>query len=264
MLMMKKVLFLSLFCSYLLASTHYAKLMPIESYLIQSSVSGTIISAQKSKEGKRVENERVVQVDDRVDKAELKALQTALKQVQRQLQINQEIEKNLTQSLNRHESHFRRIDSLQTRPQSEKDSAFYNFVNAQNQLLNTQEKIAALIEKEENLVHSIAKLKDIIAKKRFVVSGFVRSIEVKEGEYLNPGKTVLRVDDISKGKLTIYLSADELEKSKVFIEGKKHEAGFDKVWQTTDDVHISAYKAEIILDDVSGFRFGQLLKIEVK
>jgi len=263
MQVMKKVLFL-LFGSYLLASTHYAKLMPIESYLIQSSVSGKVISVQKSKEGKRVENELIVQVDDRVDKAELKALQTALKQVRRQLQINQEIEKNLTQSLKRQESHFRRIDSLQTRPQSEKDSAFYNFINAQNQLLHTQEKIATLIEKEEHLAYSIANLEDIIAKKRFVASGFVRSIEVKEGEYLNPGKTVLRVDDLSKGKLTIYLSSDELEKSEVYIEGKKHEAGFDKVWQTTDDVYISAYKAEIILDDVSGFRFGQLLQIEVK
>jgi len=264
MLVMKKVLFLSLFCSYLLASTHYAKLMPIESYLIQSGVSGTVANVQKSKESERVENERIVQVDDRVDKVQLKALQTTLKQVQRQLQINQEIEKNLTQSLKRQESHFRRIDSLQTRPQSEKDSAFYSFVNAQNQLLNTQEKIAALIEKEANLVHSIANLKDIIAKKSFVVSGFIHSVEVKEGEYLNPGKTVLRVDDISKGKLTIYLSADELEKSEVYIEGKKHEAGFDKVWQTTDDVHISSYKAQIILHDLSGFRFGQLLKIEVK
>lgn len=261
---MKKLLFLGMLCSYLMASTHYSRLMPIQSHVIQSAISGTVVSVDKSKEGQEVQSTRIVQVDDSVDKVQLEALQTTLEQVRKQLQINISIEKNLTQSLQRQQSHYERIASLQTRPQSEKDNAFYNFVNAQNQLLNTQEKIASLVEKEANTKHSIAHLQDTIAKKRFVVSGFVHSVDVDEGEYLTPAKVVMHIEDISKGKLIIYLSSDDLDKTKVYIEGKKHEAGFAKVWQTPDEVHISSYKAEIIINDLSDFRIGQLLMIEVK
>lgn len=261
---MKKTLLLLLAASFTFADVHYSRLIPFESYNIKAATSGHILDVINEKEGRTVDDEVVVQVDDRVDKIQLQALQTTLEQVKAQIKINNDILVNLQESLKRQEGHYERVASLDTRPQNEKDSAFYNFVSAQNSYLQTKEKISSLIDKEAATKHSIANLKDQIDKKSFNVTGFVNSIEVTKGDYLNPGTLVATLKDTSKAKLELYLSDEELNAKEVYIEDKKFEKGFDKVWKVTDETHISSYKAQIILNEIEDYRFGQLLKVEVK
>jgi multidrug resistance efflux pump len=261
---MRNLIVLALFTSQIWAQTHYARLLPFESYSIKAATSGLVKSVDRQNEGKAVVNRTVVQLDDAVDRVQLQALQTTLEQVQSQIKINEDILQNLEQSLQRQAGHYERVESLDTRPQAEKDSAFYNYVNAKNQYLQTKEKLASLREKEASTKHSVANLKDVIDKKSFNVSGYVHEIAVTEGDYLNPGAQVMSLQDISKAKLELFLAPEEIEATEVFIEGKKHEKGFDKIWKVTDDTHISSYKAQIVLEQIDGYRFGQLLKVEVK
>lgn len=261
---MKKTVLILLTAAYMFADTHYAQLKPFESYKIKAAVSGSVVDVKSELEGKQVQNTLIVQVDSAVDAVQLRALKVTLQQVQNQIQINQGIVANQEESLKREKAHFERVNSLETRPQTEKDSAFYSYINAQNQLLSTKEKLSSLIDKKESTKHSIANLEDTIEKKQFVLSGLVDSIAIREGDFVNQGALVATVKDVSKGKLELFLNADELEHSQVFLNGKHYEKGFSKIWKTTDDTHLSSYKAQIIIEDTDAYRFGELIKIEVK
>jgi len=73
------------------------------------------------------------------------------------------------------------------------------------------------------------------------------------------------VSDISRAKLIIYLSEDELKNidtKKIYLNGKETNLKFSKIWKIADKIYISSYRAEIELEPKE--RFSKLVKVEVK
>jgi hypothetical protein len=71
--------------------------------------------------------------------------------------------------------------------------------------------------------------------------------------------------DLSRAKLTIYLSSDELKNlksKKIYLDGKVTNLKFNKIWRVADSKNISSYKAEIVLKPIANF--SKLIKVEVK
>ncbi len=88
---------------------------------------------------------------------------------------------------------------------------------------------------------------------------------VKKGDFASFGLPLAVVDDLSKAKVTIYLSDKELENienSSIWINGKKSSLKFNKIWKESDEKFISSYKAEIILPPK--YNFSSLIKVEIK
>ncbi len=260
---MKKLSLLLLSVSLGFAEVHYSKLEPFTEVTLKAAASGLVTGIDLSKEGRYVTDKKIVQLDDATDRVQLRSLKISLAEAKKQLTINEEVLKNLEESAARQAGHYERVNALDTRPKNEKDSVFYSYVNAKNQYLSTKEKISSLKDKIASTRYSIAQLEDMIDKKSFEVTGYVDSISVRVGDYLNPGSPVAVLKDTSKAKLTVYLSPEELEHKRVLLDGKVHEKGFDKIWSVTDAKHISSYKAQIILTEPKQ-RFGKLIKVEVQ
>ena len=78
-----------------------------------------------------------------------------------------------------------------------------------------------------------------------------------------PVATVMNLD---RGKLILYLTADELKdinKKKVFINGKEESsAKITKVWRVADSQYISSYRVEVELKAPK--EFSNLVKVELK
>jgi multidrug resistance efflux pump len=260
---MKKLLFTLFFTALACADVHQAKLEPYETYDIKAAVSGLVTQVRTDAEGSFNGGDLLVGLDSRVDKIQLRAQKTALKEARQQLAINKEVLQNNTRTMEKKKAYYERVKSLSTASKTEKDKAFYDYAAAQNQHMATKEKISSLKERIDTTAYNIANLEDMIEKKRFTPTGYVYDIAVKKGDYVNPGTHVLTVQDTTKGKLTVYLSKEETQNPEVFIQGKAYEDGFDRIWKTTDKTHISAYKAQIILEDIDR-KFGEILQIEVQ
>jgi hypothetical protein len=88
---------------------------------------------------------------------------------------------------------------------------------------------------------------------------------VKKGDYVNFGTLLMDVDDISKAKLTVYLSYEDminLDKKSIYINDKKSDLKFHKVWRVADTTNISSYKAELYIPAPKVF--SRVVKIELK
>ena len=71
---MKYILSLVLFSSILLSNDYYAKVEAYSVYNVKSSLSGKVLSVNKNLESKISNNEIIVQIDDNLNKVELKHL----------------------------------------------------------------------------------------------------------------------------------------------------------------------------------------------
>ena len=79
------------------------------------------------------------------------------------------------------------------------------------------------------------------------------------------GKPLVKVADTSKGLLTIYVGADELQNiraKKVFLNGKETSYKVSRSVSIADSVNISKYKVQIIIDAPK--IFSKLVKVEFK
>jgi hypothetical protein len=138
---------------------------------------------------------------------------------------------------------------------------------SENQLLSLKEKIATLKKQIADTGYQIFQLADRIAKKAVRARGlYIYRVAVRKGDYVNPGTLLLKAMDLSKGRLVVYLDADEvrgLEKKRIYIDGKKSDLTFEKLIEVADDTHISSYRGEIVVPH-PGKLFSKLVKIEVK
>jgi hypothetical protein len=91
---------------------------------------------------------------------------------------------------------------------------------------------------------------------------------VRKGEYASIGLPLAVVDDLSRAKLVLYLSPEEVAavesgKARIFVGGKVSDAGFSKIWKETDEKYISSYRAELPV--VAGkYPFSSLVKVEIR
>jgi len=251
----------------LFAKIHYAKVEPYESITLKSSVSAQVLKADISLEGKRVKNSLVIELDNKLDKIQLKLNQEALKLIKNMISINQKSLSSLLQSLNRQEAYYNRIKDIQTVSITQKDKAFYSFINAKNQYLGIKEKIESLKKQKLDTQYNIDRLKDSISKKSIRVKNrFLYRLLVHRGDFVNMGTPLAIIKDLTKAKLILFLEEDEIKNiksKKIYINNKETNYTISKIWSVSDDKFISSYRAEIVIKNPQKY-FSKLLKIELK
>ncbi len=227
-----------LIISSMFASEYYAKLEPIDSFQVKSAVSGKVIFSNSKIEGLKANNSTIIEIDSLVNKVELEQSKNKLKFIDEML----EIEKN----------NYNRLNQVTSKSEFEKDTQ-------KLKVINLESSKADMIIKIENL-------KDIISNKKLIEkSNYIFNIAVKEGDYVNPGTLLYESKDLSKGKLEIFVPITQIEEIKnkeIFLDGIKSNVKISKIYDVADVTNISAYKVELILEDVK--IFSRLVKIEFK
>lgn len=253
--------------STLFAQVHYAKLEPVETYSIKSSVSGLILFADDSMEGKVGEDKAIIKIDDAVDREQRAALEVTLSVLKETFELTKdmiEIQKGVYE---RDLAYYDRIKGLKTKSKTEKDRVFATMSTSKSQLLSLKEKAANLEKQIADAKYQMALLDDKISKKSVYAEGlYVYKVAVRKGDFVNPGTPLLTAMDTSRGRLTLYLDSEEIEgldRKRIFIDGKESDLKFSKVLKVADTVHISSYRAEIIVDEPKGL-FSRLIKVEIK
>ncbi len=262
---MIKFLILILIPIAIFADLHYAKLEPISSKVIKAEVLGVVTDVKSNLEGV-LANGVVIHIDDQLDKEDLQSSMESLKLTNSMIKINKETLPLLKKSFLKKRDLYRKVAPLNSTSVSQKDTLYSAFVAAKSQYSGTLEKIMSLKSQKVTLNQKIAFLKDKIKKKSISVDNrYIYSLNIKSGEFVSIGMPLIEVSDISKGKLTLFLSEDELidiDKKSIFIDGKKSDLKFSKIWKVADKKYISSYKAEIITKPFT--RFSKLIKVEIK
>jgi len=263
--MKKAVLIFVLMLTFVFADEHYAKLEPYESIIIKSEVNGNVIEAKSNLEGKVV-NGVYIRVDDKLDKLDLKHTQDSLELIKKMISVNQNILPLLKRSFEKKRQLYLKVSPLSSSSISQKESLYAAFVAAKSQYSATLEKILNLKNQKVTLEQKIDLLKDRISKKNIRAKNrYLYALNVKKGEFVNVGMPIAILKDLSRAKLTIYLSSDELKNlksKKIYLDGKVTNLKFNKIWRVADSKNISSYKAEIVLKPIANF--SKLIKVEVK
>jgi TolA-binding protein len=244
---MKKLIFLF---TAVFVFAYEAKVEPFDIYKIKSSVAGEVVLSAKSTEAKNLKNSTIVKIDDTQNLIDLKNLQEQVKILKEEIQNQKEI-------LKRKKSVYEKYKNLKTKSQLEKDLKFYDYINAQNQLLNLNSQLNADIA-------GIEKLKDTINKKNVKADGYVYKIYVNRGDYVAPGMLIADIYDVSKQKLTIYVpvnEAEDLKNKKVYINSKPGKFKIYKIWSVPDTQYVTSFKVELV---GNGLKFGNIVNVELK
>ena len=250
-----------------LAKVHYAKVEPYQRITIASAVSGLVIEADLDYEGRKIDDKRVVHIDDKLDIINLQDTKDSIKLIQDMIDINSDIAKTLSQSLNRQKGYYERLSQLSTASKTQKDNAFVAYSGAKTQYLGIKEKILSLKKQLLDLNLQKERLQDSIDKKSIILHNkYLYKLLVRKGDFVTPAKPIAIVDDISKSKLILYLDSDELadiQSKDIYLDDKKSNYKITKIWDVSDDKFISSYKVEIDIDAPKG-RFSKLVKVEFK
>ena len=264
--MKKPIILLLLTPLFLFAKVHYAKIEPFETITLKSAVAAQVINANINLEGTTV-NTTIIKLDDKLDQIKLTSSRASLKLIQSMIQTNQNILSALKASLNKQKAYYGRISSIASASKTQKDNAFYAYTNAKTQYFSSKEKIDSLKKQKLDLKFEIARLQDSISKKRIKVNNkFIYKLLVNKGDFVNMGTPLAQVQDLSKGKLVLFLESAELQdiKSKViYIDDKISKFKISKTWKVTDEKFISSYRTEIIIQNPQN-NFSKLLKVEFK
>lgn len=235
---MKILLVIPFFITTLFANEYYAKIEPIQSYVIKAAVSGEVIYSNEAIEGEFSQNSVIVELDSAVDKVDLEQTINKLKLYEQMIQIEQ--------------NNYERLKKVTTRSDFDKDSQLLKSINLQSA--------------KADLIIKIAQLQDSIANKKLIEKNkYIYSISVKKGDYVAPGTLLYEAKDLSKGKVELFIPIDEastLNSKKIYINNEPSNLKIYKMYKVADEKHISSYKVEIIIDNPKDF--SSLAKIEFK
>ena len=235
---MKIFLLSAIMITSIFANEYYAKLEPIESYQVKAAVAGKVIFSNSQIEGLKANNTTIVELDSSVDRVELEQSKNKLKFIDEMLKIEQ--------------NNYDRLNQVSSKSAFEKDTQ-------KLKVINLESSKADMIIKIENL-------KDILSNKKLVEkSNYIFNITVKEGDYVNPGTLLYEAKDLSKGKLEIFVPISQIENIKnkdIYLDGNKSDIKMLKIYDVADATNISAYKVELIVEDVK--TFSRLVKIEFR
>ncbi len=229
--------FILTLCS-VFANEFYAKLEPIQDYVVKSSVSGKVIFSNDKVEGNISKNDLIIQIDSTLNDIELKQAQNKLALVNEMIEI---------ETLN-----YDRLNKVTSKSQFEKDTQKLKVIN--------------LKSTKADLITKIETLKDTIKNKKLSEkSKYISAIHVKEGDYVNPGTSLYNAKDITKGKLEVYVPIDsikDIKSKKIFLDGKESKTKINKIYNVADEQHISSYKVQLLVENPKVF--SRLVKIEFK
>jgi len=262
---MRVVLLALMTISFIKAGVYYAKLEPVETITVKAEVSGKAVVVKKEQEGK-IANGLIIKIDDKLDRIDLNNTKESLKLTKQMIKLNQEILPSLKQNMQKKLSLYNKVAPLNSTSLNQKYTLFNAYVSAKSQYSSTKEKILNLKNQKVSLKQKIATLKDKINKKSIKVKNlYLYSLNIAKGEFVNIAMPIAILQDISKAKLTIFLDEDDLkdiDKKSIYLDGKKTDLKFSKIWKVADSNNISSYKAEIILKPID--RFSKLIKVEIK
>ncbi len=220
------------------ATEYYAKLQPIESFEVKSSVSGKVIFSNSKIEGKKAKNTKIIEIDSYVDRIDLEQSKKKLKAIEEMMKVE--------------EKNYNRLLKVTSKSGYEKDNQKIKVINYQVTKADIEIKIA--------------NLKDSIKNKRLVEkNNYIYNVAVKKGTYVTPGTLLYESKDLSKGKLEIFVPIDDIEKiqsKKIYLDGKESSLKINKIFKVADEKHISSYKVEIVIDNPKVF--SRLVKVEFK
>ncbi len=264
---MMKLFFALAFPLLLMAKVHYAKVEPFEAITLKAAVSGEVLSVDLSAEGTMVGNARVVHLDDRLDRINLKDTNESVALLEQMLHLNEEIASSLSQTVQRQQGYYERLSKLSTASKTQKDNAYSAYASAKTQYLGTKEKIISLRKQLLDTRYKMAMLKDTITKKSLILENkYLYRLMVRAGDFVAQGTPLAKVYDAQKAKLVLFLDPEELEgikKKTVYIDGKKTAYKVNKVWRVADEKFVSSYRAEIYISAPKDV-FSKLVKVELK
>lgn len=263
----KKALFLLMFLAVsLLAKEYYAKVEPYEIRTISSNVSGLVMYANEEDEGQRLSKKNYIEIDDELDNFELRQSIEKIALLRNTLKLNEEIVENYAQMLKKKEINYNRVKDLKIKSTVEKDREFYDLSTTRNQYISTRKEMENLKIQINDLQLRQAQLKHSIRDKHLKAPGYVLyRLMVKEGQVVNPSAPLAEIADVSRAKLTIYLNAEDMhdaDKKAIYLNGKKSSYRINRLWKIADSIHLSSYRAEIVIDAPK--QFSRLLKVELK
>lgn len=264
---MKYLFLISLFFLPLSASVYYAKVEPVQKYVIKANAAGKVMQVDEASEGKLSNGKNLIQVDDFLNQNELKTSVANLSSLKHTLTLTKQNLENAKEVARIREGNYNRIKDLKTKSRVEKDNELVTLISAQNQVISLESSIQNLLVSISDLEYKIISLKDTIKNKSIKINNgyLIYAINVKKGDYVNIGTSLVDAYDVSKGKLTIYLSREDVDlakNGKIFLDGKESNLKVDKIWDVADKENISAYKAEILIPAPK--RFSNLVKVEFK
>lgn len=248
------------------AAVYYAKVEPKEIYTIKAATSGVVIDSALEYEGKTLKNHTLVQLDDALNKVELERSRQKLASLQSMLKAAKENITNLEEVTKVKADQYNRIKDLATKSQMAKEAELVALLNAQNQVISATSSMHNLQSQITDLIYKIESLQDTIAKKHVVVEeGLLYALHVKPDDYVNIGASLAEVYDVSEGKLSIFLSADDaasLGEKTLYLDDVATEIKPRVIWPVADKENISSYRTEIYIPAPS--RFSKLVKVEWK
>ena len=235
---MRYLLVVLFFISSSFAYEFYAKLEPIESFQVKSSVNGKVIYSNDEIEGFKAKNTKIIEIDSYVDRIDLVQSNNKLKAIDNMMKI---------ENIN-----YNRLLKVSSKSGFEKDNQKLKVINFETT--------------KSDILVKIANLKDSIKNKKLIEkSNYIYNISVKKGDYVNPGTLLYESKDLSKGKLEIFVPISDVDKIKdktIYLDDKKTNLKINKIYDVADSKHISSYKTEIVIDNPK--TFSRLVKIEFK
>ena len=216
----------------------YAKAIPIEHYIVKSTVNGEMIYVNRSIESNSSNNTTIIKIDTKVDTLELKQLNRKLNIINKMIKI----EKNNQRSINK----------ISSKSKFEKD-------NQKLKVLNIQSN-------KTDLIIKINRLKDSISHKTIIdKSNYIDEIFVQKGDFVTSGTKLYSAYDLTNAKLEIFVSINDIEKIRnktIYLNNIKTSYKINKIFKVANQTHLSSYKCEIIINKPN--QFSKLVKIEFK
>ena len=263
---MKKIILFCLSAPLLLANHYFAKEEPYEIRSISANASGMVVFADEDKIGKKLSSKPYIKIDSLLDTQELAYNKKKIEYLKNTIKINEEMLKNLRSSLERKEQNYENIKNLKIKSKIEKDREYADLIASQNLLLSTEKELQNLKVQIADLELRQVQLKQTLHYKNITAKGFVLyELLVRPGQVVNIATPLAKVADLSRAKLTIYLQREDmqnLDKKVVYIDGKKTSYKVSRVADIADSVHLSKYKAQIIIK--APRVFSNLVKVELK
>ncbi|BCD68271.1 HlyD family efflux transporter periplasmic adaptor subunit [Nitratiruptor sp. YY09-18] len=260
-----RLLFLMVLPLMLIAKVHSVKVEPLQIYHIKAAASGEVVFSDYTKESQVVHDAVIVGIDDKIDRATLKNIQKKTNNLQSIIKITKDSLQTAAAVMQIKRENYERIKNLSTKPRYEKNMRQAEYLAARQNYLATKEKLDNLLMQLADLQLQLTKTKDVISKKNPKISGYVYNIYPRVGDFVAMGAPLVDVADITKAKVTLYLSPQEIEgikEKKIFINGKRVVGEFITLHRITDTNFITQYKAEIAIPAPK--IFGKIVKVEIK
>jgi len=251
----------------LVASEYFAKAQPVDEFSLKSSVSGQVLKVDEAQEGKVSKGSLIIMIDDKVNQLDLQASKDKLGFLESNIKLTKQSVNNAYKAMQISKRNYEKVKNLSSYSKVQKDAKLLSSISSTNSYIQTKTSLENLKTQKADLVVRVATLQDTILKKNIRVEKglFIYKLYPNVGDFVSMGSALLDSADISKARLTIYVTKEDLEEienKKIFIDDKETNYKIDKLWNIADTKNISAYKTEIIIDKPK--IFSTLMKVEFR